>query len=340
VRLRPAWTVLRRTYDLARSLAVRSRLRVGAEYAFVRIEGLGALFDRLARHALAGGPFTGSDRAIPGLVAPGRPAGGASVLGPVPAAADRRSPLRGKSGGRGIETRVLIVDRHMVTPDRDSGSVRLLNIVELLRQTGHAVTFASECLEYRPPYGPGLEALGVEVLRRPQVRSLKAHLQQSKDRYGAVILCRADTASKYIDLVRTHCSSARVVYDTVDLHYLREQRQADLVGSRHMKRAAALRKRQELETASKADVTVVVSPVERHLLLRKRPGLDVEVLSNIYEPHGRIAPFEQRRDLLFIGNFDHPPNSDAVRYFVREVLPLLRACEKTRNFPALSIESR
>jgi glycosyltransferase involved in cell wall biosynthesis len=35
-------------------------------------------------------------------------------------------------------------------------------------------------------------------------------------------------------------------------------------------------------------------------------------------------PFAQRRDLVFVGGFRHTPNVDAVRWFLQEVLPLLR----------------
>jgi len=35
--------------------------------------------------------------------------------------------------------------------------------------------------------------------------------------------------------------------------------------------------------------------------------------------------FEARKDLMFVGGFQHPPNIDAVRWFAGEVMPLLRA---------------
>ena len=34
-------------------------------------------------------------------------------------------------------------------------------------------------------------------------------------------------------------------------------------------------------------------------------------------------PFAQRHDLVFVGGFRHPPNVDAVRWFVSEVFPLV-----------------
>ena len=34
-------------------------------------------------------------------------------------------------------------------------------------------------------------------------------------------------------------------------------------------------------------------------------------------------PFENRKDLLFVGGFNHPPNKDGVLWFVRDILPSL-----------------
>jgi glycosyltransferase involved in cell wall biosynthesis len=49
------------------------------------------------------------------------------------------------------------------------------------------------------------------------------------------------------------------------------------------------------------------------------------VLSNVHEIYGCRRPFAERRDLVFVGGFQHPPNMDAVTWFVREVFPLVRA---------------
>ena len=51
----------------------------------------------------------------------------------------------------------------------------------------------------------------------------------------------------------------------------------------------------------------------------------IEVLSNVHAVHGSRKPFADRHDLVFVGGFQHPPNIDAVCWFVREVMPLLRA---------------
>jgi glycosyltransferase involved in cell wall biosynthesis len=39
---------------------------------------------------------------------------------------------------------------------------------------------------------------------------------------------------------------------------------------------------------------------------------------------GTSASFAERRDIVFVGGYQHTPNIDAVQYFVEEIMPLLR----------------
>ena len=52
----------------------------------------------------------------------------------------------------------------------------------------------------------------------------------------------------------------------------------------------------------------------------------VHVLPNVHDVnHAPLRPFTERTGLLFVGNFLHEPNVDAMTYFCREVLPELHA---------------
>jgi glycosyltransferase involved in cell wall biosynthesis len=140
----------------------------------------------------------------------------------------------------------------------------------------------------------------------------------------AVILCRHTVAGQYAALVREHAPQARLVFDTVDLHFLREQRAAELSGSAAMARQAQASRRSELALIEQCDVTFVVSSHERSLLASELPHARIELLSNIHEIHGCGRPFAERKDLVFIGGFGHPPNADAVHWISQEILPRLR----------------
>ncbi len=138
------------------------------------------------------------------------------------------------------------------------------------------------------------------------------------------MLCRHTVAGQYVDLVRRHAPQAKLLFDTVDLHFLRERRAAELSGNAALLRQAETSRRSELALIEQADVTFVVSPHEQALLAQMLPQARVELLSNIHEVHGCRNDFAQRRDLVFIGGYAHPPNSDAIRWIAGEILPLLR----------------
>ena len=225
---------------------------------------------------------------------------------------------------RDVRWRVLVVDSYMVTPDRESGSLRMLNLFNILQGLGFKVTFAAANLEAPQPYVANLQRSGVEVLYRPYVRHLDRHLAERGADYDLVILSRADTAAQVMASARRHCRRARILFDTVDLHFLREQRLADLAGDRATRLVAETRKRQELALMRQADLTLVVSEAERALLASEAPDVAVQVVSNIHRIYGSASPFEARRDILFIGAYAHPPNRDAVLFLCREIMPLLR----------------
>jgi len=125
--------------------------------------------------------------------------------------------------------------------------------------------------------------------------------------------------------VRVFAPNSLVVFDTVDLHFLREERLAELEGSAVGKSDARARRDEELALIAKADVTLVVSDVEQALLQQLAPASRVMVLSNIHEPVPGGKPFAERDGLVFIGGFQHPPNTDAVLWYAREILPRVRA---------------
>ncbi|MTW20308.1 glycosyltransferase [Allochromatium palmeri] len=236
------------------------------------------------------------------------------------------------------QRRVLVIDAVMLTPDQDSGSLRMFNLLETFLALGWHVGFAPSNLEYVEPYGSALQRRGVEVLAAPGIESIHAHLQARGDEYDLVILSRANVASQFLDTVRHYAPQAEVWFDTVDLHFLREQREAELKKDPAAVKRAARRRQQELDLIARTDLTLVVSPIERELLAREAPEARLEILSNIHDTHPTPAGFDERDAIVFIGGFNHDPNVDAVRYYVKEILPLVEA--ELGQVPTFIIGSR
>jgi GT2 family glycosyltransferase/glycosyltransferase involved in cell wall biosynthesis len=225
---------------------------------------------------------------------------------------------------RGAQWRVLVVDACMLTPDQDAGSLRMRAVLEILAALHCKVTFAADNLEHRQPYVDDLTARGIEVLHAPFVRSIAELLSKRGREFDIVLLSRHYIAARHLEAVRVFAPDALLVFDTVDLHFLRAERQAELEGGFAARAAARTKRDEELGLIRSADLTLVVSPVEEALLRELAPDAPVLVLSTIHDLMPEGKPFAERRDVVFIGGFRHPPNTDAMHWYARDILPRLR----------------
>lgn len=223
---------------------------------------------------------------------------------------------------RPVGPHVLVIDSYTPRPDHDAGSLRMANLLRILRDLGCHVSFMPENRAHDGDYTLALQSAGIEALYHPYLPSLEQHLEEFGARYDTVIMSRVDVAEHVLDAVRRHCPKARRVFDTVDLHFLRESRGASL-GEQGDGSRAERTKARELAVARACDVTLVVSAAEREILAREAPDVTVELMSLVHESTPAATPFSERSGILFIGNFQHPPNIDAVEYYLREIQPLL-----------------
>ncbi|MEA2159343.1 MAG: hypothetical protein QOD66_1723 [Solirubrobacteraceae bacterium] len=220
--------------------------------------------------------------------------------------------------------RVLVIDHRVPMWDRDSGSLRMRGMLETLVGMGCHVTFLPDNVTPMQPYTRQLQEVGVEVLYGVDPATEIATMGPDLD---LVLLSRPQTAGRWLDVVREHAPRAKIVYDTVDLHWLREARRAgqepgadgDLVLS---PRAATMRE-MELALIRATDATIVVTESERAQVEADVMGTKVHVLPNINEVRASVLPPQARDGLLFVGGFEHTPNTDAVLTLVREVMPLV-----------------
>ncbi|WNV05355.1 glycosyltransferase [Candidatus Methylospira mobilis] len=225
---------------------------------------------------------------------------------------------------RQAKRRVLVMNHHVPAPDQDSGSLDAYNIMLLLREMGFQVTFMPGSLSYAPKYTRELQRAGIEVIYAPYVTTFEQHLEEYGDRYQLAFLFRIGIVEGCLELIRKYCSKAKVIFYTGDLHFLRLLREAALFSDPKMQEAAEQMRRKELALIKEADVTTVVSAQELAELSRVIPGVNVKLLPYARNIRGTDCVFNERRDIVFVGSYQHPPNVDAVHYFAGEIMPLLR----------------
>ena len=236
---------------------------------------------------------------------------------------DDRSAVRQARDHR-LKGRILVIDAYTPEPDQDSGSLRLRYLLDCIGKLGYGVTFFADNRGHDGAYTIDLQQAGVEVIYSPWLDSLHDFFSQRGAEFSFVMISRHYVAANYISLLERYCPNAKFIFDTVDLHYLREQRLAELEDSLPLKRVAAQTRRSELSVIQDADATLVVSPVEKSVLERDAPEARVHVISNVHEVVGSRRPWADRKDIFFVGGYQHPPNIDAAIWFVSRIWPLVR----------------
>ena len=216
---------------------------------------------------------------------------------------------------------ILVIDHHVPMFDRDSGSLRMFQILKILRRLGHRITFLPDNLADIAPYTAELQKRGIEVVHHPHVKKVRDYLIAHGSEFDVVILSRCQVARKHVANARSYAPQARVIFDTVDLHFLREESEARLTGDSEVRQKAETTKQHEYALIERSDETWVVSGTEQRLLQKEWPNKSIELVSNIVDVPGSHTPFAIRRDWLFIGGFQHPPNIDAVLFFLKEIYP-------------------
>ncbi len=227
---------------------------------------------------------------------------------------------------RDVHRHILVVDITTPTPDQDAGSVQTVLALQACMALGYKTHFVpQDNFLFQQHYTSALQLLGVACAYAPFETGFEAYLQRYGWQFDAVLVFRPSVMEKCLPHIRAYAPQAAALFHVADLHSLRMARSAALAGDADLREAAALMQERELRLVRMVDCTITHSTWEQQLLGQAEPGCPVAVWPLLCAYHGTQKPFAERRDICFLGGYGHPPNVDAVLYFVREIFPILRA---------------
>lgn len=218
---------------------------------------------------------------------------------------------------------ITIIDSLLPTFDQDSGSRRIFEIIKLMLRLGFEVMYMPQAMPKQEPYYSTLVNMGVVVVcKRSFDKTTRRLLRLLAPLIDIAWICRPTNNRKHGLLAKK--LGLYWMNDTVDLHFLREERAVSIqgIGKRNLRRLQR-RKNQELSLMRQADTVIAITATEAKLL--QTYGINhTVVIPNVHFPADDVQPsFENRNDLCFIGGYRHSPNVDAAVWLVEEVMPLV-----------------
>jgi tetratricopeptide (TPR) repeat protein len=267
-------------------------------------------------------------------VASGKPD---SQYTPIPRAAERNtarhSQGKNHAASRAISAttsereKILIVAEGLADPLRTGNDVCLMETVRTLRNLGHPIRYAALDNPEGRDWEQVFSALGAEVSAGKISDEQFASLLRN-GRFDIAILTQDFSSDisipeRYLDEIRRASPPARIVLLTQDCFSRRERRRAELSGLLSDEERAAGLEQREREGYQAADLVLTVSEDARRNLQALGPALRVECFPIPAVPVQNAPGWNDRRDLLFLGDLSDPVDAD-FQWLRTEIWPRIR----------------
>lgn len=224
---------------------------------------------------------------------------------------------------------ILVIGKVWPEPNSSAAGTRMMQLLAFFKSKETKLTFA--CTANPSQFQVDLTELNINVapieLNSDSFNDFIRELNPS-----LVVFDRFMTEEQFGWRVMEHCPNALRVLNTEDMHFLRDARHKalkkgnsiDLSNQSEMHTPNTSR---EISAIYRSDLSLIISSVEMQLLTDtfQVPSHLLHYLPLFVErTKSELPTFEERSNFVFIGNFLHEPNADAVKYLKDEIWPLIR----------------
>jgi len=221
-------------------------------------------------------------------------------------------------------TKILALDSFTPTPDQDSGSMDTFLTLKALTELGFDTTFIPKDLSRKTKYTKNIKKLGVRCISKNEITTIARFIKDAGSYFDTFFINRVDVAKSYINIIRESAKNAKIIFNTVDLHFLREQRAAEFHPSNRTKEQLEETKSSEIGMMRESDISLVLSAAEFDLIKKIEPNVNLRLMPFFRDIPGNKTPYTKREGILFIGGFNHEANKDAILYFAESVWPEIK----------------
>ena len=236
---------------------------------------------------------------------------------------------------RKIEKSIIIFEENIISPKKDAGSLSIFNFAKLFVSIGYSVTFYFEnnkdieSIEL-------LEKNGFRVIFKGdsnhKLKNIKTFLYKHDITPELIYIARPMLFKSLFPVLSKNFPGTFIFYDTVDLHFLRMERERKITSNSSINKKLIDEMRNiELKNIINSSATIVRSSDEIKYLTSSYsiPTNKLLNLSLLYSLPKNLPIFKNTKGIVFVANFNHEPNVDAIKYFLDHIVEHLS--ERVRN---------
>lgn len=226
---------------------------------------------------------------------------------------------------------LLIIGFVWPEPNSSAAGGRMTQLIALFQEQGFHITFASPAQE--SDFMIDLSTYNVDAKTiLLNSGTFDAYIKELNP--SIVLFDRFMIEEQFGWRVAENCPNALRILDTEDLHSLRLARQKAFKEKRVFKIEDLLVEevaKREIASILRCDLSLMISQYEIEVLTTTFK-IDSAILhylpllleSNELPDFEQLPTFEERADFIFIGNFLHEPNWNAVQYLKETIWPLIK----------------
>lgn len=230
--------------------------------------------------------------------------------------------------------KILVIDHYIPETDMDTGSRNIFQYITILIELGFRVDFWPKNMTNNALYSRQLQQLGVHVFYGlDRYGNFQEWAKNHGEIYHQVLISRPLVSDEYLEPLKLLFDQKKLVYYGHDIHHLRLYEQYQIDNNPKTKEKALFY--EELEKKLWKVFNTILYPSQSEVdyvnrftcctnCYRVPVNFFVSTKSNFK------IDYDQRKGLLFVAGFKHPPNIDGAVWFCGKVLPLVR-----RKHPAI-----
>ena len=226
--------------------------------------------------------------------------------------------------------KLIVIASEWPEPDSSAAGSRMMQILNIFLSQNYSVLYLATA--HRSDYMFDLESIALKT-KQIQLNDDSFDDFIIQENPSIVLFDRFTAEEQFGWRVTEQCPNCLKILDTEDLHFLRKARHESIkkFGNLEQVNLYSDTAKREIASILRCDLSLVISTVEINLLQTKfkiNPDI-LFYLPFLYDQItdddvSKLPSFEDRKDFVFIGNFFHEPNIDAVLQLKNEIWPLIK----------------